>query len=264
MKLFFLRLVQYLTYLLLASFGFLISLLSYPMIHFLGRKLGRLLFHLHRSFRKKTLCNLAIAFGDSLSEKERVELGKKSFENLTITCLEFFRLKRSKNNLSEIVELEKREEILALMEKGQGVVFLTGHQANWEIPFLALTEKFPGIAIGRPVPNPWIYRWILSIREMFGGKIVMPRNAIRQGMKSLKEGKFIGIVGDQAFPESPYSYPLFGTRAWTTTTPALLAYKMNCPLVVGLTNRINGKYAVKASPSFGLISQNPAKKKSRV
>lgn len=240
--------MQFFVYALIRLFGFLISILPYRLIHVLGAIAGDAAYHLHRSFRKKALTNLAIAYGMNLSEKKRRKIAKQAFRNLTITCLEFFKLKKSKGNLSEIVKIEGGQEILDLLEKNQGIIFLSGHQANWEIPFLAMSDIYPGIAIGRPIKNPWLYRWVLSVREMNGGKIVMPRSAIRQSLKALKEGKFVGIVGDQAFPESSYSYPLLGTRAWSTTMPALLAYRTNSPIVVGKTRRVGNKYIVEASP----------------
>lgn len=251
--------MQFVYYLLFRFFGFLISLLSYRSLHAFGRFAGLCTFYVYTTFRKKALSNLAIAYGTKKSEKERNEIAKKSFESLMITCLEFCRLKRSKGKLSEIVTLEQNPEVITLLEQKRGIIFLTGHQANWEIPFLAITDRFEGIAIGRPIKNKWLYRWVLSVREMNGGKIVMPKSAIYQGMKALREGKFLGIVGDQAFPESSYSYPLFGTRAWTLSTPALLAYKTNSPIVVGTTKRCGSRYVVAGSPPIWPDLSQPVK-----
>jgi len=236
-----------LTYILFRTFGAAISVLPYRVIHTLGRILGRMMYTLHRDFRKKTMTNLAIAFGTTWSEAKRKQIAIESLQNLMITSLEFFRLKKSRGKLSEIVTLQGGEEAQKLIDDEQGVIFLTAHQANWEIPFLALTNVYPGIAIGRPIKNPFLYRYVLSVREMNGGKIVMPKQAIKEGLRALKSGKFLGIVGDQAYTSSPYSYPLFGTRAWTASTPALLAYKTNSPLVVGMTKRENGRYIVTGS-----------------
>lgn len=236
-----------LTYFFFRAFGFIISLLPYSALHAFCRFAGRCAFYLHRPFRKKALANLAIAYGKMKGERERKKLAIASFQNLMITLIEFCRLKKSQGKLEEIVTLEENSEVADLLSRKHGVIFLTGHQANWEIPFLAVTSRFPGIAIGRPIKNKRLYKWVLSVREMNGGKIVMPKAAIRQGMRALKEGKFFGIVGDQAFPTSPYSYPLFGTRAWTASTPALLAYKTNCPIVVGTTKRIGHHYHVSSS-----------------
>jgi len=239
--------MQFLIYLICRTFGFFVSQLSYPSLHRLGNYAGLCAYYLHRPFRKKALANLAIAFGDSKSERERIHIAKKSFQNLMITCLEFFRFKKSQQHLEEIAIFQENSAVLTLLQQKQGIVFLSAHQANWEVPFLALTERYPGIAIGRPIKNKLLYQLILSVREMNGGTIVTPKNAIRASLKALLQGKFLGIVGDQAYPESPYFYPLFGTRAWTASTPALLAYKTGCPLVVGTTQRIHGRYYISGS-----------------
>ena len=231
-----------LSYYFFRLFGCLISLLPERAQLAFGRFCGTCAYYLHRPFRKKALSNLAIAYGDSKSERERKKIAIASFQSLMLTLFDYFRLS------NDIVSLEENPEVVQLLEKeGQGVIFLTGHQANWEIPFIGITARYPGIAIGRPIKNTRLYNWVLSLREMNGGKIVMTKNAIRQGMRALKEGKFLGIVGDQAYPSSPYSYPLFGTRAWTASTPALLAYKTNSPLVVSTTKRKGYRYTVGAS-----------------
>ncbi len=239
--------MHFFVYCLFRAFGFCIGQLPYRVIHGLGRCAGTCAYYLHRPFRKKAMSNLAIAFGTTHSEEELRVIAIQSFQNLMITLLEFFRLKKSRGKLSEIVTLQENSQIDVLLKNKQGVIFLSAHQANWEIPFLVLTDRYKGIAIGRPIKNQWLYKWVLSVREMNGGKIVMPKAAIRAGIKALSKGEFLGIVGDQAYPESPYSYPLFGTRAWTASTPALLAYKTGCPLVAGKTRRINGRYHVSGS-----------------
>jgi Kdo2-lipid IVA lauroyltransferase/acyltransferase len=239
--------MHFLIYCAFRAFGFFVSLLSYKALRHLGNFVGICAYHVHRPFRKKALANLAIAFGETKDEKERIRIAKHSFQNLMITLLEFFRFKKSHKKISEIATFEDNPELAALLNQKQGVVFLSAHQANWEIPFLALTDRYPGIAIGRPIKNKWLYKLVLSVREMNGGKIVMPKNAIRASIKALTKGEFLGIVGDQAYPESPYFYPLFGTRAWTASTPALLAYKTACPLVVGTTKRVEGRYVISGS-----------------
>ncbi len=233
------------SYFFIRFFGFFIALLPHRALFAFGRFSGWIAFYLHRPFRKKALTNLAIAYGETKSEKERKKLAIASFQNLMITLLEFFYL--NKKRLDQLVLLEEKSEIADLLRKKQGVIFLSAHQANWEIPFLAVTARSPGIAIGRPIKNQRLYRWVLSVREMYGGKIVMTKSAIHQGVRALKRGEFLGIVGDQAFPSSPYSYPLFGTRAWTASSPALLAYKTGCPIVVGTTKRVGRRYEIKGS-----------------
>ena len=105
----------------------------------------------------------------------------------------------------------------------------------------------PGVAIGRPIKNRFLYQWILSIREKFGGKVVPPKNAIKEGMRALKSKKFLGIVGDQGMPDSGFYSLFLGRMAWTSPIPAMLAYKMDCPIIVAITKRIKGKYSIHYS-----------------
>jgi Kdo2-lipid IVA lauroyltransferase/acyltransferase len=241
--------IHFINYFLMRSFGEFVSLLPRPMVIFLGKMGGSVLYYLHREFRKKAMTSLYIAFFQKRKEEELKKIAKQSFQNLAITCLEFISLKRDKKRLSSYFYFENGEDVLELLKKNQGIVFLSAHQANWEIPFLAITSlHFQGIAIGRPIKNKFLYKWVLSVRESVGGKIVSPKNAIKEGVKALNEGKFMGIVGDQAFPEGQYTYPLFGTPAWTSTTPALLAYRTNSPIVVVKTRREGVKYAISSSP----------------
>lgn len=241
--------MHYLSFIGFLLLGLPISLLPYPAVHFLGKHLGTLMYYLHRSFRKKALTNLSIAKTLYLTDSQKKKIAKESFQTLMINCLEYFRLKRSKNRMEELASWGvPREEGLKSLREGKGMVFLTGHQANWEVPFLLMTQYHEGIAIGKPIKNKWLYKWILSIREMHKGKIVTPKRALSIGYQGLKEGKFLGIVGDQALPESPYSYPLFGMRAWTTTAPALLAYRTGCPLVTVMSMRYRHRYYIWGSP----------------
>ncbi len=104
-----------------------------------------------------------------------------------------------------------------------------------------------GIAIGKSIKNKRLYRWVLSIREKNGGRIIAPRNAVKEGLRALRQGVFIGIVGDQGMPDSGYSFPFLGRRAWTSTAPALLAYKTNSPIIVATTRRTPKGYRIRYS-----------------
>jgi len=67
------------------------------------------------------------------------------------------------------------------------------------------------------------------------------------GLRALKQGKFLGIVGDQAMPESDYAFDFFGRRAWTTPAPAILSHRTKCPIMVATIKREKGKYLIHYS-----------------
>ena len=217
--------------------------LPYSWIHVIGKALGSLIFYWMPSYRKKALSNLSLAKDLKLSNKERIQIAKKSFQNLCIVCLEYPRLAQEKM-LSSTILCETPEPAKSLCSQGKGVIFFCGHLSNWEVLFLEGTTRMPGIAIGKPIKNKRLYRWILSIREKYGGKIVIQRNALAEGLRALKAGKFVGIVGDQGMPSSGYSSLFLGRRAWTSTAPALLAYRTNTPIMTALTRRVPNGYRI--------------------
>jgi KDO2-lipid IV(A) lauroyltransferase len=218
--------------------------MPYTWIQKTGRWIGSLAYYFMREYRKRALSNLALANDLALSEKELIRTAKKSFQNLAINCLEYPRLARE-TQLSRVITCENPEVAETLNKKGQGIIFFCGHQSNWEVLFLDGTTRMQGIAIGKSIKNKRLYNWILSIREKNGGKIIAPRNAVREGLRALRQGIFIGIVGDQGMPDSGYSFPFLGRRAWTSTAPALLAYKTNSPIIFAATHRVKGGYRIR-------------------
>jgi KDO2-lipid IV(A) lauroyltransferase len=220
-----------------------------------GKYLGTLIFYLVPKYRKRTLSNLSLASALCLNEKELKNLAKASLGNLLITCLEYGKLYKEKE-IHSLVTCENPYEAKKIIDQGKGVIFLCGHQANWELFFLEGTSRMPGVAIGQPIKNTLLYRWVLSIRQKFGGKIVLPKEAVKEGLRALKQGKFLGIVGDQGMPESGFCSPFLGRNAWTSPLPALLSYRSGAPLITATMTRSHGKYKIQYSnPLFPNLNE---------
>jgi KDO2-lipid IV(A) lauroyltransferase len=198
------------------------------------------------NFRKRALSNLAMARSLRLSNDQIKDIAKKSFQNLMITCLEYEKFAKE-DDIHKIATCRNFETANQLLKDGKGVIFFCGHQANWEILFLEGTSRMPGVAIGKPTKNKYLYNWVLSIRQKFGGTIITPKNAIKEGLRTLKQAKFLGIVGDQGMPDSGFCSPFLGRMSWTSPIPAMLSYRSSRPIIVATTLRQNGKYVITYS-----------------
>ncbi len=220
--------------------------MPYSWIRAVGRGIGFLGFYCLREYRKCALSNLALASTLAFDLKKIKSTAIQSFQNLAINCLEYPKLAREKN-IGEVIRCENPEAANELYAKGHGIVFFCAHQANWEVLFLDGTTRMKGVAIGKSIKNKKLYQWILSIRQRYGGTIIAPRNAVREGFRALKKGAFLGIVGDQGMPDSGYSSSFLGRRAWTSTAPALLAYRTNSPIIFAETRRVKGGYRIRYS-----------------
>ncbi|MBF5059228.1 lysophospholipid acyltransferase family protein [Candidatus Neptunochlamydia vexilliferae] len=230
-----------LSYIAIRTLTYPFSILPFRAIHLLGKGLGTLAYFVMTKYRKRTLSNLALAGIHPLKKTAR-----KAFQNLAITCLEYPKFSRLKQS-GKIIHCENPEIAQKLIDAGTGVIFFCGHQANWELLFFEGTERMPGVAIGRPIKNKALYDWVVAIREKFGGKIITPKQGLKEGLRALRQGKFLGIVGDQGMPESPYAFDFFGKRAWTTPLPAILSYRTGCPIMTATIRREKGKYLIHYS-----------------
>jgi len=220
--------------------------LSYRAIHRLGAILGTCTYYLVPKFRKRALSNLALATSLNLNEEQIRSYAKASLQNLMITCLEYSKF-ASEKEVHRVVQCVNPQEADSLMKENKPVIFFCGHQSNWEVLFLEGTKRMPGVAIGRPIKNIPLYNWVLKIRQKYGGKIISPQNAIREGLRGLKKGSFLGIVGDQGMPDSGYSSLFFGRTAWTSPIAAILSHRTGSPIIVATTQRKEGKYYIHYS-----------------
>lgn len=235
-------------FLLGLSFIKIFSCIPHKRLQKIGRVVGSLAFYTIPNLKKTALTNLALAF-PHLSYSQRYLIAKQSIQHVMITFAELLAVKSLAKNIDQLIDIqtaesphlqydpsevltkEELQEMFDLLSKNQGVILFCGHQANWELPFLFITKKYPGLAFAKAIPNQRLNKKIFSLRELFKGKIITPKNGIHQAMSVLKQGHAVGIVGDQALLMSSYTYPLFGEPAYTTTTPALLAYRTGAPIV---------------------------------
>lgn len=239
--------MHYVSYLCLYSFGRICYFLPHSTLRFLAKVAGSVAYIALPKFRKRTTSNLALASKLRLSNKAIRQLSKAAFHNLMITLFEFGKLTR-KTFIQKIVDHKSLDLVNDLMQGSSGIVFFCGHQANWELLFLDGILRFrKGMAIARPLKNPYICRWVQSVRETYGGEIIPQREALRKGIRGLRSGISIGIVGDQGMPESSFSSEFLGRTAWTSTAPALFAYKTNSPIVVMSIARKGKKYEITYS-----------------
>jgi Kdo2-lipid IVA lauroyltransferase/acyltransferase len=250
------QMLHRLSFLLILVVTWPIRWLPYAAIHRLGAFLGTCVYHSIPKFRKRALSNLSLASSLHLSEEQMHRFAKVSLQNLIITCLEYAKFS-SEKEIHRVATCSNPETADRLMKENKPVIFFCGHQSNWEVLFLEGTRRMPGVAIGRPIKNAPLYKWILSVREKFGGKMISPKNAMREGLRGLRKGAFLGVVGDQGMPDSGYRSPFFGRPAWTSPIAAILSHRTGSPLMVATTKREKGKYTIRYSDPIWPIPEAP-------
>src|ERR1700730_16092481 len=132
-----------------------VRFLPLSWIHRLGTGLGSALFTCVSKFRKRTLSNLALS-GLCSTHEQLYATAKQSLSNLMITCMEYAKFAQVRS-IEGLARCENPQVAMTLMREGKPVIFFCGHQSNWEVLFLEGTSRMPGVAIGRPIANRFLY-----------------------------------------------------------------------------------------------------------
>ncbi|MDE1938401.1 MAG: lysophospholipid acyltransferase family protein [Alphaproteobacteria bacterium] len=149
------------------------------------------------------------------------------------------------------IEMDGVENGNAAVASAKGVMFISGHFANWEtMPVAASLLGYDGGLVYRPPNNPYVDRWISRQRAKLG-----PKEQISKGVQGtrriftlLRRGKAIFLLVDQKTGEG-ISVPFFGRGAMTTAAPAMLALKLGSILLPASAERVGGAhFRVKIHP----------------
>jgi len=225
----------YLQYLIIRGFSFFINLLPEDFSLWLGRQLGRLAFYLDREHQTVALENLHIAFGQEKSEREIYAIAKRTFQNLGMTAIEFFRIPRMDvEAFKKKVEIEGREILDESLGKKSGGFLLISHFGNWELMgFMSKLLQNPVAVIARPLKkNRWVDRMVFEIRKAAGLEVIPVEKARSKVIRALSQNQLVGILIDQRAKRSEGIWvDFFGRKASTTPALAVLAMRTGAPIL---------------------------------
>ncbi|MFC1699585.1 lysophospholipid acyltransferase family protein [Candidatus Omnitrophota bacterium] len=244
---------------------FAIVRLSMALINFfpiavstwIARRIGELTFFLMPVRRRVAFENMNLAFGGALPDAEKRAVALESFRHLATAIMEFFRLPKFVKKSAGRVTLKGTEHLDRAFDRGRGAVLVMSHLGPWEyLVFLSYLKKYPTTVLGRPVRNPYFYRWIVSLRQIMELKHSDKMLGAREILSELRENHLVAITIDQwAGPEGLWSY-FFNVPTSTTSLPARLAKRTGCALIPAYCVRINsGKYEIHVHPEVSLKAE---------
>jgi len=228
-------LVSFLTYLFLRTFSFFVNLLPEGFALWLGRQLGNVWYRLDFEHRNVAIQNLQTAFGQEKSQSENQDIAHRTFQNLGMTAMEFFRIPRMDvKTFKKRVKIEGLEEALKLFQKGKGIFLLLSHFGNWEM--MGVMSKVIGqpiMVLAKPMKKKeFLDEWIGKIRSASGLEVISAVNAGRKVIRALSQNRVVGILIDQRAKRSEGIWAdFFGKKAPTTPGLAVLAMKTGAPVL---------------------------------
>ena len=183
--------------------------------------------------------NLHIAFPD-IRESEIESIIFKMWKNIGMVAAEFFHLKTISEEKNGRIKVLGEEHIKEY--KNSGVIFVSGHFANWEIIPLILRnyrDKVGGIY--RHSNNFFVNKWVVKQRYENTTPIQIRKGSsgAREMLSLLKENGAIAMLVDQKL-SSGVKVNFFGSDAMTSDGAASLAIKYNYPVIPINVERTEG------------------------
>lgn len=199
--------------------------------------LAILAYFLDGRHRRRVMANLKIAFGDSLSKKERRRRARENFRQigyLGVECLRSLRMKDAELDAYYArFKVEGVENLREGLRRGKGILFLVSHFGNWEISsLLARHIGMPLHALAKPIKNRWIDAWINRVRARLGIQVIRAARLNREILGCLAQNHAVAMLIDQnPGLRRGEPIPFFGKAAPTTTAPAYFALKSGAAVI---------------------------------
>ncbi len=248
------KIKNHVIYLTARALILLLGLLPLGLLAPLGSCLGRCVFRLAASERKKCLRNIATAFPE-LSPGEGRRLGSEVFAHFGREALAMVRYRNwSREKVVQLVErIDGWEHFESAHSRGKGVLIVTAHLGNWEVLAACFAARVPVAVVAQKLYDPRFDDLITRLRERWGSEVIQRGVALKGILRALSRGKTIGTLCDQDTGMDGVFVPFFGRPAWTQSGVVRVARRTGAPLVpCFIVREANGRYRIFIEPAIAI------------
>jgi len=230
-------------------FVFLLGLLPYRLLYVFSDFLRFVLYYIVGYRKKVVIQNLKSSFPDK-SEKEIMEIVRKSYRNLSDIMVESFKsFTMSKKSLINRYKFINAEEIAPFESTGRSVILAAGHHGNWEWSSVSagLQLKSQMVGLYKPLSNKYIDALIKKSR----GRTNTTLASIYETQKTFNyysdKGAAFMMAGDQnpGNPRKSIWVNFLGRPTAFLNGIERYAVKHDLPVVFGDARRLGrGRYEI--------------------
>jgi len=208
-------------------------------------RIGSLLHHFSRRHRERARQNVAACFPEAPAAWVD-QIVEKSFQHMMQMFLvdAFIGPKLiTPDGWPNHVEVGDLRTALEPLARHEAVILIAGHCGNWELmsSFMAAIG-YPMAALARPLDNPYLNHWLMSMREARGTQIITKWGATPIVQDILRARGRVAFIADQNAGDGGLFAPFFGRLASSYKSIALLAIRHEAPVVAGWARRIDGRF----------------------
>ena len=242
---------------LLRALALLLGLFPAALRNGFAIALGRIFYGIDRHHRRIAIDNLARAFGNEKSARERRCIGRRTFENICRIVFEIcWALRLNEHQMATYFTLSGLDHYRNAAARGKGVILFTGHFGNWELmPIVCHLHRIAVKVVYRPLDTAFVDQFIKESRSRFGAVPIPARTgAMGKLYTALRRGHTIGMLVDQneGWRKGVYA-DLFGRRACSNPGIAILALKSGAPIVPFFLARHGDRFHATMGPPLSFV-----------
>ena len=224
-------------------------LIGYKNASNLGAMIGSTIGPIIKS--KKVIEKNIKNYSNNITDNDMNDIVKKMWKNYGRIFGEYMYIKDFRiNTLENFIKLSGLEYLNKIKKENKPVIFISGHFNNFELMAMYIEKSGINLAtIYRPLNNIFLNKTMENIRKKFICKNQIKKGigGVREILNFFKTNTSIAMMIDQRVTEGIKS-DLFNKPAYTTTIPAQLIKKYNCPIVgiyIERKNNINFEMTIE-------------------
>jgi phosphopantetheine--protein transferase-like protein len=200
--------------------------------------IGKMLYYALPFRRAVILDNLRRVFGASAPADEIERLAQAHYAHLWQLLAELLRFRwLSAERRAAMVRVENVETLASALDRGKGVLMLTGHFGNFEVATVAVLSHFPEMRdrihfVRRAIKPRWLDALVTRRFRRAGFGVMAKRGSLDAILERLTAGDIVVFPFDQhASPPDGIESEFFGHPAWTFKSLAIIALATGAPVV---------------------------------
>ncbi len=214
---------------------FLIFILPSSLQNLLAKFLAFAFMKLKKKRFHIVMTNLNLAFGETKTKEEKLEIAKKCYYNFAKYLGINFILNQNttKQKILEQVVFKNEHFLLDAMKSGRPIIVTTAHFGQWEIFGLAVAAHFgPSSVLGRKLDSSVMDKILRANRSQFDVELIDKDGGAKDILKALKARRIVGILVDQnTAPKDGIKVQFFGKDVLHTPAASVLAQKTNALII---------------------------------
>ena len=214
---------------------FLIFILPSSLQNLLAKFLAFAFMKLKKKRFHVVMTNLNLAFGETKSKEEKLEIAKKCYYNFAKYLGINFILNQNttKQKILEQVVFKNEHFLLDAIRSGRPIIVTTAHFGQWEIFGLAVAAHFgPSSVLGRKLDSSVMDKILRANRAQFDVELIDKDGGAKDILKALKARRIVGILVDQnTAPKDGIKVQFFGKDVLHTPAASVLAQKTNALII---------------------------------